>query len=104
SEIEVAPWFEAFGLPGAEELVPKDGARLWQALDRAGTALLRGQAPDAADLKAVNALLARAGEAKLPSKPGKDIARKLFGSAWQFRQALGLPEGESSWQERHRAA
>src|SRR5206468_111439 len=54
-EIEVEPWFEAFGLPGAAELVPKEGPGQWGALDTVGTALLRKETPEPGLVKRLNA-------------------------------------------------
>jgi hypothetical protein len=104
AEIEIGPWFEAFGLPGAAELAPRDGAALWAELDRAGTDLLRGATPDPAAVKRVNAVLSKSGPEKLPSKPGKGTARRLAGTAWQLRRNVGLPADSGPWPERHRAA
>jgi hypothetical protein len=103
-QIEIEPWFEAFGLPGAAELVPKNCAALWGTLESVGTALLHGEAPEAASAKPLNTFLTKLGVDKVPSKPGKAVARKLFGAAWELRQAAGLPAQGTRWQERYTAA
>lgn len=102
--IDVGPWFDAFGLPGAAELTPKDGAAQWEALDTAGTSLLRNETPDAALVKRLNSTLVKVGKDKVPGKPGKGMARKLFGVAWQLRQAVGIPDEATRWKERYAAA
>ncbi len=104
AEIGVEAWFAAFGLAGAAELAPKDCAAQWDALDTVGASLLRNEAPNAALVKRLNAVLAKVGEDKVPGKPGKGMARKLFGAAYQLRQASGLPAGDSPWKDRYAAA
>lgn len=102
--IELKPWFQAFGLPGAAELASEDGPAHWELLDQVGGALLRAQAPESAPLKKLNAFLGRVSDQKVPAKPGKGMARKLFEIAWALRQVVGLPRQARLWKERYQAA
>src|SRR5215471_2217430 len=103
-EIGIEPWFRAFGAAGAAELVPADAPAKWGALDAVGTALLRGETPAAADLKVLNSLLVAIGGDKLPSKPSKDITRKLGDAAWRLKRSTGVPPTSSLWRDRYQAA
>ncbi len=99
-EISLVAWYQAFGLPGAMELTPAEGPALWQALERAGSALLGGAAPAAADAKALNKHL----PTRLPAKPGKGMARKVAGAIHELAEILGWQSAPDTWKARREAA
>jgi hypothetical protein len=102
---ELSKVFQAFGIKGALDLIPKEGPQLWAQLDSVGTALLHGQVPDAATLKAFNATLKKfSKEPPLPSKPAKGMARKVFSVAVSLQRLVGLSNAPAPWPERFRAA
>src|SRR5262249_12143040 len=41
---------------------------------------------------------------KLPSKPNKDITRKLGNAAWRLKRSTGVPPTSSLWRDRYQAA
>lgn len=102
---ELSRVFQAFGVKGALDLIPKQGPQLWSQLDALGEALLHGQIPDAATLKAFNANLKKfSDESPLPAKPGKGMARKFFNVAAGLRRVVGLVNAPAPWPERFQAA
>lgn len=91
--LSVPAWFAAFGVPGAKDLEPPPVGAGWDAFEQVADALLRGDAPDAALRKRVNALIDDA-DAHLPGKPAKKrgaVARRVAEAFVALREALGEP-------------
>lgn len=91
--LTVPAWFASFGVPGAKDVEPPDLAAAWTAFEHAADPLLRGEAPDAAARKDVNALIDEEA-CRLPAKPAarRGAAATRVAAAFQVLvEALGEP-------------
>ena len=107
AEVSVASWFEAFGIPGANELVPEDREAVWEQFGQVALDLLGGGEVDRAAVRRLNQVLAiiDAG-ARLPVRPvakALATARRVAESADVLAEAIGDSRKEC-WKERRRAA
>lgn len=106
--VSVRAWFQAFGIPGAEELVPTDHEAIWERFERVAAALLAATPADARDVKTLNEIIAPLDDAaRLKARPlakrGGRQARAIADAATVLAEAVG-ESGTERWRARRRAA
>lgn len=105
--ISVRDWFRAFGIDGAEELVPTDHNETWARFEGVARSLLAGKAADAKDVRALNTLIDRIDdEVRLKAKPASRSGQRANAIARAGRvlaEVIGEPD-DDVWRGRFKAA
>ena len=106
-EISVTRWFSAFGVPGANEIVPLDREAVWSQMERVCLDLLNGRPTDRSAIRQLNLVLGNIDEdSRLSSRSGRRptvTARAIADASYTLEEAVG-PSQSPAWQERRRAA
>ncbi|MEM7243838.1 MAG: hypothetical protein AAF533_00765 [Acidobacteriota bacterium] len=95
--LSVTAWFEAFGAPGAQELVPDDLELAWETMARVVETLLRGDPASPEDVAYLNGLLALDHEDHLlPLERGSRSSAELANALHDAAGALSTVYGPTT--------